>query len=99
MTLANENLDSERLTGGEAAALLSFAGSRGYARVAFFWMEVSDPIANRTLTTTPSLITRRRENLGRARSRGVELDASFRVVETLEVSLGYLDVAWLPAGG
>ena len=90
ITQANENLDAERLTGGEAAALRSFAGGRGSARASFFWMETSDPIANVTLSTTPALITRRRQNLGRTRSRGVELDATLFLADSVEVSIGYL---------
>jgi len=90
ITQANENLDAERLTGGEAAALYSFDNGRGTARASFFWMEVSDPIANVTLSTTPSLITRRRQNLGRTRSRGVEAEAGFFPVDFLEVTVAYL---------
>ena len=42
-------------------------------------MQVSDPVANVTLTTTPALITRERENLGQTRSLGVEVNASWRL--------------------
>jgi outer membrane receptor protein involved in Fe transport len=90
ITQANETLDAERLTGGETAALYAFGSHRGTVRASFFWMEVSDPIANITLSTTPTLITRRRQNLGRTRSRGVEMDASIFLSNSVEVSIGYL---------
>ena len=38
-------------------------------------MTVTDPVANVTIATTPDLVRRRRENLGKTRARGVELEA------------------------
>ena len=90
LTLSNENLAAERLSGGEAGAILSSAGGAIAARASFFWMEVANPVANVTLTTTPSLITRQRQNLGRTRSRGVEAEAQARLSETVSLALGYL---------
>jgi vitamin B12 transporter len=46
-------------------------------------------VANVTLSTTPTLITRKKENLGRTRSRGVELDGTLRLTEDIQVSAGY----------
>lgn len=88
LTLANDALGAERLLGGETGVLLS----RGdlFARANLFWMEVEDTIANVTLSVTPSLITRQRQNLGRSRSRGVELDVEARLSEALSFSAGYL---------
>jgi vitamin B12 transporter len=48
-----------------------------------------DPVANVTLSTTPTLITRQKENLGRTRSRGVELDGTMRVSGDVQISAGY----------
>jgi outer membrane receptor protein involved in Fe transport len=86
LTLANSQLQAEHLTGGEAGANYYFGSTRLHS--SFFWMQVSDPVANVTLTTTPALITRERENLGRTRSRGVEADASWHV-NRLEIVAGY----------
>jgi outer membrane receptor protein involved in Fe transport len=88
LTLANDALGAERLQGGEAGVLLS----RGdlFVRANLFWMEVEDAIANVTLSVTPSLITRQRENLGRLRSRGVELDVETRLSDAVSLSAGYL---------
>lgn len=86
LTLANPQLQAERLKGGEAGVNYYFGPTR--IHTGFFWMQVSDPVANVTLTTTPALITRERENLGKTRSRGVEIDASWRV-NRLEFIAGY----------
>lgn len=90
VTLANENLDPERATGAEAGAILRTAGGSVNVRGSFYWMRVDDTIANVTLESTSSLITRRRENLGRTRSAGVELEAEARLSAALAVSAGYL---------
>ncbi len=101
VTLANEELAAERLTGAETGALFSAAGGRLAARGTLFWMEVDDTVANVTLTVEPGLVTRRRENLGRSRSRGVELDAAARWGERWTLTGGYLfagaEVARFPA--
>lgn len=86
LTGANSQLLAERLPGAEAGANLLFNRTRIHS--AFFWMQVSDPIANVTLNTTPTLITRERQNLGRTRSRGIEIDAQWRV-KNIDVRTGY----------
>lgn len=86
LTLANPQLVAERLTGAEGGANFFLGSTRIYT--AFFWMEVSDPVANVTLSTAPILITDERENLGSTRSRGVEADASWRF-HRLDVIAGY----------
>jgi len=93
LTEANSNLSAERLTGGEAGASVRAFGERLTVRGNFFWNEVSDPIENVTLTTTPSLITRQRQNLGQTRSVGVELDGVARLTRWTEISGGYQYVA------
>ncbi|HEY6274251.1 MAG TPA: TonB-dependent receptor [Terriglobales bacterium] len=77
LTLANSELQGEHLKGAEAGANYYFDSTR--LHTGFFWMQVSDPVANVTLTTTPALITRERENLGRTRSCGLEVDAAWHL--------------------
>ncbi|HEV3469487.1 MAG TPA: TonB-dependent receptor [Pyrinomonadaceae bacterium] len=89
LTLANEDLRAERLAGAEAGAGFSSAGRRFEARATFFWLEVEGPVANVTLAETPVLITRRRQNLGRTRSRGVEVDVDARLGRRWRLSGGY----------
>jgi outer membrane receptor protein involved in Fe transport len=77
LTLANAELRAERLSGGEAGAV--FRGRVATVSATGFWAEVRDPVANVTLAVAPRLVTRQRQNLGRTRSRGVELDADVRL--------------------
>lgn len=71
-TLPNAALKSEELTGFEVGAV------RRNARLTLFLMNMADAISNVTLSQTPELITRQRQNLGRTRSAGAELDAEWR---------------------
>ncbi|TAM83971.1 MAG: TonB-dependent receptor [Acidobacteria bacterium] len=89
VTNANSNLKAERLTGAEAGAQFDAFRRKLTGRGTFFWSDLTDPIANVTLNVTPRLITRQRQNLGRTRSRGVDLDATLHVTPTFELSSGY----------
>ncbi len=57
-TEANSNLRAERLTGAEGGAIVTGWNQRLMLRGNFFWNEITRPVANVTLSTTPSLITR-----------------------------------------
>ncbi|HET7101575.1 MAG TPA: TonB-dependent receptor [Terriglobia bacterium] len=89
VTDANSDLQAERLTGAEAGAQFAAFRHKLTGRGTFFWSDVTDPIANVTLNVTPSLITRQRQNLGRTRSRGVDLDAALQVTPTFRLTSGY----------
>lgn len=89
LTLANDRLRAERLTGGEAGASATGFNRRLNVRGTFFWSEITRPIANVTLRVAPDLITRQRQNLGRTRSRGVEIETEARVTGTVSLSAGY----------
>src|SRR5208282_2934628 len=93
LTLANNSLTAEQLTGAEAGASYNAWHERLSVRGTFFWSDIHDPIANVTLSTTPALITAQRQNLGETRSRGAELDAEARLTNTLALSGGlqYVD--------
>lgn len=88
LTLANDDLEAERLAGAEAGAV--FSTPRITARSVLFWMEVDRNVANVTLSVTPGLITRQRRNLGRTRSRGLELESTARLGGRWTLSGGYL---------
>ncbi|WP_420718283.1 TonB-dependent receptor [Pyxidicoccus sp. MSG2] len=79
LTAANADLRAERLWGAEAG--LEAEASRGLtARVTGFWNVLDDAITNVTLAKPlPDGATRRRENLGRARVRGVEAGLDWRL--------------------
>lgn len=87
VTLANENLRAERSDNYEAGA--SYSKNKFYLRGNFFSTEISDPVSNVTLTTTPSLIMRRRQNAGKITARGAEIEAETRI-KRLKISAGYL---------
>ena len=84
MTLANASLGPERLSGFEAGA------RSGPFRVTLFSMTITDTIANVTLATTPTLITRQRQNFGSSHSRGVEFEYSRVLPSGWSASAGYL---------
>jgi outer membrane receptor protein involved in Fe transport len=83
-TLANESLGAEHLSAIEVGV------RSGPIRLNVFSMSTDDTIANVTLSTTPALITRQRQNLGSSRSRGAELDAEQRLSSHWRLSAGYL---------
>jgi len=84
ITLANGALGPERLSAVEAGVrIASF-------RATLFSMTTDDTISNVTLSTTPSLITRQRQNQGSSRSRGLELDADRRLGRDWRLSAGWL---------
>ncbi|HEV2720931.1 MAG TPA: TonB-dependent receptor [Thermoanaerobaculia bacterium] len=84
LTLANGALGPERLSAVEAG--VRFASFRA----TLFSMTTDDTISNVTLSTTPSLITRQRQNQGSSRSRGLELDADRRLGNDWRLSAGWL---------
>ncbi|HEY8561836.1 MAG TPA: TonB-dependent receptor [Pyrinomonadaceae bacterium] len=90
LTLANENLRSERADTFETG--LNFVGfaKKLSMRGNFFVAEISRPVVSVTLTTTPALITRRRQNVGETRARGFELDAEYAPRTNLRFSASYL---------
>jgi outer membrane receptor protein involved in Fe transport len=89
LTLANNNLTAERLTGGEIGANWSWT-RRVNARVTGYWTETVNPISNFTLSVTPALITRQRRNLGRTRSLGIETESEIRISNFWSLTAGYL---------
>jgi outer membrane receptor protein involved in Fe transport len=89
LTLANQQLRAERLTGWEGGPTESFFGGKLRLQQGIFWADVNRPIANVTQNVTPSLITRLRENLGSTRARGVEAEATLTALKWTEISAQY----------
>ncbi len=84
LTLANDQLGPERLSAIEGGV------RSGPFRATLFSMTTTDTIANVTLSTTPSLITRQRRNFGSSRSRGAELDFEQRFGARWTFDAGWL---------
>jgi outer membrane receptor protein involved in Fe transport len=89
LTNSNPLLRAERLTGAEAGLKATSLGGKLESRGTVFWADIVDPVTNVTLSTTPTLITRQRQNLGRTRSLGAELDGVAHLGSFIEISGGY----------
>ncbi len=89
LTQSNPGLVAERLTGGETGVNLNSLDRRLTMRGTFFWSDIVNPVANVTLSNTPSLITRQRQNLGRTRSKGLELEGTAHISTNIDISAGY----------
>lgn len=88
VTQANANLTAERANTFEGG--VSFTRKRLNIRGNVFVTQVSDPVVGITLSTTPTLITRQRQNVGQTRTRGIELDAEYALSGDLKLSASYL---------
>lgn len=84
VTNPNPLLDPETLTGVEGGVLASW--DRVTTRVTAFYNDLDGAIANITLSTTPTLITRERRNSDTIRAGGVEFEADARLMPTLSVN-------------
>ena len=89
LTLNNPYLNAERLTGAEAGVNATALDRKLDVRGTFFWDDLVDPVENVTLDPASSPVLRRKENLGRIRSRGLELDTSVHLVRDIQISAGY----------
>ena len=89
LTLANAALRPETSFGAEAG--VDYRGERTRASLTVFRNDIGDLITNVTLSVTPSLITRQRQNAASALSKGAEFDVRRRW-GNWEGSLGYLFV-------
>jgi outer membrane receptor protein involved in Fe transport len=96
-TLTNSNplLRAERLTGAEVGLKATALGGKLESRGTVFWADIVDPVTNVTVSVmppppaSPTLITKQRQNLGRTRSSGAELDEVLHLSSSIEISGGY----------
>ncbi len=88
LTKPNPNLRSERATGWETGVTW-MTRYNTYLRASYFWTQVNRPITALTVSTTPTLITEMRENLGQIESRGVSLDVETAPWHWLSLIGGY----------
>src|SRR5208282_4587956 len=89
LTYNNPYLNAERMTG--AAAEVNVAGwdRKLGLRGTFFWRDIVNPVQNVTIAQTSSVITREKENLGRIRSRGFDIDGVLHVNREIQITAGY----------
>lgn len=88
-TLANAYLRAERFSGGEAGARTTFWNNRASIHGSVFGGVVNDPVENVTLSSTPTLITDMRDNLGETESIGFELGTNIRFTDRISLAAGY----------
>jgi outer membrane receptor protein involved in Fe transport len=83
LTRANAGLGPERARGWEASALVAqpWIG----ARAAFFWTTMDDAIVNVTLDAGATII-RQRQNAGRVRARGLEVESDLRLADGVAIT-------------
>jgi outer membrane receptor protein involved in Fe transport len=89
LTEPNSNLRSERATGWETGLQADLSRIASTVRVSYFWTQVNRPITALTLSTTPTLTTLKRENLGQIESRGVSLDYALQPASWIALEGGY----------
>jgi len=95
-TAANPNLVEERLWGGEIgggwSGPVGGSSTRFTVDTTFYWNSLNDAIINATVSVSPNLIRRRRENLGAATARGIEIDGRLDFAGHWTITAAY---AWL----
>jgi outer membrane receptor protein involved in Fe transport len=95
VTLANNQLGPERLTGGEGGVTVSPNRNLTW-RSSWFVNKFTNPISNVTISVDPitGATTRQRQNLGKARIWGLQSDVEYRVRNYWRFGMAYLyDVA------
>lgn len=100
VTLANAALRPEALTGVEAG--MDWRAERALVSVTAFHNSLDALIVNVTRSSTPALITRQRDNAGRASATGGEASASYRAgrwraeANWLMARTSFVGGAWMP---
>ncbi len=87
LTLANNNLLSERATGWEAG--VASQRTWGVVRASYFLTQVNRPIAAVTINPNSSPIQLQRENLAQIESQGLSLDYQISPLHWLTLDGGY----------
>ena len=85
LTLANDQLGPERLTGGELGINVA-ATDALTIRSTWYHNRIEDPVANVTIGTN----LQQRQNLGETRVRGWQTDAEYQIDDAWRVSGAYL---------
>jgi outer membrane receptor protein involved in Fe transport len=89
VTQNNPYLNAERLTGAEAGINVNGFDHKLDLRGTFFWSDIVNPVENVTINPTSNPVQRQKQNVGRIRSRGVELDGVVHVNRDVQISAGY----------
>lgn len=88
VTNANQDLTAEHFAGGEMGVRVQ-ASDHVQFRVTGFGGMLESPIGNITLSSTPALITRQRQNIGGIAVKGIELATDAHVSKMVSFTAGY----------
>ncbi len=89
VTNANPDLGPEHVNGYEFGVNQQIT-SRIFWRATLFADRLDNPVSNVTISTTPTLITQQRENLGYAKVKGAEAEVSYRLEQRWRLDAKYL---------
>lgn len=89
VTNANPDLGPEHLNGYEFGVNQQLT-TRIFWRITLFADRLDNPVSNVTISTTPTLITQQRENLGYANVKGAEGEISYRLEQRWSLDAKYL---------
>ena len=89
ITLANSALLSERATGVEGGADWATPNRFLSAQATYFWTEINRPVSAVLVSSTATIITNLRENLGQIQSQGTAVSAEIHPAQGLSINAGY----------
>ena len=89
ITQANSQLQSERATGWEIGTTYSSPGNSLAASATYFWTQINRPVSAVLISTTPTTILEKRQNLGQIVSQGTELHLDIRPTHPISAALEY----------
>jgi len=87
-TQANPYLKAEHVSGAEGGVKATLS-RRVTVRGSFCWGYTTDPVENVTISSTPQLITRVRQNLGETRSWGFQAGTDLQLTFAVQLSATY----------
>ena len=89
LTLANANLGPEHVNGYEFGVNQQVT-AKLFWRATLFADRLDNPVSSVTLSTTPTLITQQRQNLGYANVKGAEGEMNWRLEQGWSIDARYL---------
>ena len=89
ITQASALLQSERATGFEAGTNYGTPSGLLAVQATYFWTEINRPISAVLISSTPTSVLEKRQNLGQIVSQGSELHLDVRPHSFLSGSVGY----------
>ena len=89
LTLANNQLGPERLTGGEVGLQVSPLRQLAW-RTTWFDNRITDPVSNVTISTSGANVTQQRQNLGKTQVSGLQTSAEYRIGSSWRFSGAYI---------